>query len=115
MQIIEQQKIQQTLIQNLISSNPNDPGLTSKLLGMLDTGGNTKVVPSITIAKILKNACDVFQSASNSIPLENLEHKLLNAQERQMQETKEHFRTQSEFQQSIQRKLEEQAQQQMQV
>lgn len=94
-EIIEQQKIQQTLIQNLISSNPNDPGLTSKLLGMLDTGGNTK-------------------SASNSIPLENLEHKLLNAQERQMQETKEHFRTQSEFQQSIQRKLEEQAQQQMQ-
>lgn len=52
---------------------------------------------------------------SSSHQLETLEHKLMDAQQKQLYETQEHFRTQAEFQQAIQRKLEEQTEKQMKV
>ena len=44
-----------------------------------------------------------------------LEQKLLAAQELQSRQTQDYFRTQEQFQQAIQKKLEEQAEQQLKV
>lgn len=56
------------------------------------------------------------QSSSGSaseLITQDLEQRLLAAQAEQFRQTKEHFRTQEEFQQALQRKLDEQADQQM--
>ena len=55
------------------------------------------------------------QSDSTKNAFEMLEQKLLQAQELQSRQAQEHFRTQEQFQQAIQKKLEEQAEQQLKV
>lgn len=65
--------------------------------------------------KILLVNSYVFQTTSTKNAFEVLEQKLLQAQELQSKQASEHFRTQEQFQQAIQKKLEEQAEQQLKV
>lgn len=84
------------MIQNLISFTQKDPEVTQKLLALL----KDKQSPS---------------GSDSNEALEDLQQKLIEAQERQRREASEHFRSQAEFQQEMQRRLEETAEMQMKV
>ena len=84
------------MIQNLISFSQKDPEVIQKLLALL------------------KDKQSPAGSDSNGA-LEDLQQKLVEAQERQRREASEHFKSQAEFQQEMQRRLEETAEMQMKV
>ena len=84
------------MIQNLISFSQKDPEVIQKLLALL----KDKQSPA---------------GSDSSGALEDLQQKLVEAQERQRREASEHFKSQAEFQQEMQRRLEETAEMQMKV
>ena len=81
------------MIQKLTSFSQLDPELVQKLLALLKDQ----------------------QSPTGSGALQDLQQKLIEAQERQRKEASEHFKSQAEFQQEMQRRLEETAKMQMKV
>ena len=84
------------MIQKLISFSQLDPEVVQKLLALL------------------KDKQSPVGSDSNGA-LQELQQKLIEAQERQRKEASEHFKSQAEFQQEMQRRLEETAEMQMKV
>lgn len=96
LQINQHELLQQEMIQNLIAFSQQDPNVLQKLLALL----KDQQSPS---------------GADNSGALEDLQQKLIEAQERQRREASEHFRSQEEFHQEMKRSLQETAQMQMKV
>ena len=84
------------MIQKLISFSQLDPEVIQKLLALL------KDQQSPT-------------GSDSSGALQDLQQKLIEAQESQQKEAREHFKSQAEFQQEMQRSLEETAKMQMKV
>ena len=95
LQINQHERLQQEMIQNLISFSQRDPEVIQKLLTLL----KDKQSPG----------------SDNSAALEDLQQKLIEAQERQRMEASEHYRNQTQFHQEMQRRLEETAEMQMKV
>ena len=85
------------MIQKLTSFSELDPGVVQKLLDLLKDKQRSPA------------------GSDNSGVLHDLERKLIEAQETQRREAREHFKSQAEFQQEMQRRLEETADMQMKV
>lgn len=96
MQINKHELFQQEMIQKLISFSQLDPEVIQKLLALL----KDKQSPA---------------DSDSSGALQELQQKLIEAQERQRREASEHFKSQAEFQQEMKRRLEETAEMQMKV
>ena len=96
LQINEHERVQQEMIQNLISFSQKDPDVIQKILALLKDKQ-----PS--------------QGSDNSAAWEDLKQKLIEAQERQRMEASEHYRNQTQFHQEMQRRLEETAEMQLKV
>ena len=95
-QINKHELLQEEMIQKLISFSQLDPELIQKLLVLLQD----KQSPV---------------GSDSSGALQELQQKLIEAQEKQRKEASEHFKSQAEFQQEMQRRLEETAEMQMKV